>query len=256
MLPLFENAHNLRLTETEADVLTWLEENSSVAAHMNLSELCAQLYTSNATIVRFCQKLGLSGFNDFKYQLREELRQSRTPVFSADAYIDRSMARFQDTIAVLDIRKLEQIVDLLTSGRPLYIYGTNLSALPARYLQIVLNSLDYPSILIEWENLLSGLVQNMDDDAVLLVISARGRADYYLQAFQMARVRRITTILLTGEPSSPLIPYSTVVICTNDLEEVRHGMDVNPRLGFFTVIQILIEMAAQKKQRSKSGRIK
>lgn len=248
MLPLFEKARGLRLTETETAMLRWLEDNASAAAHMNLSELCGRLYTSNATVVRFCQKLGLSGYNDFKYQLRDELSRSRVPVFSPDSYIARSMARFKDTIAALDLRQLEEITELLTSGRPLYIYGTNLSALPARYLQIVLNSLDYPSILIEWQDLLNGLVRNMPEGAILLVLSARGRADY-LQSFQTARERELTTVLLTGEPASPLIPCSTITVCTNDLEEVHGGTDINSRLGFFTVIQILIELAAQKKRK-------
>lgn len=246
MIPLFEKAHALCLTETEAAILAYFEAHPTAAIQMNLSTLCAQLYTSNATIVRFCQKLGLSGYNDFKYQLRSELRQSQAALFYPDAYIERSMARFQDTIASLDIRQMEEITALLTSGRPLYIYGTNLSALPARYLQIVLNSLDYPSILIEWENLLNGLVRNMDDNAVLLVMSAKGRAEYYLPAFQTARERNLTTVLLTCEQSSPLIPYSTITVCTNDLNEEYH--DTDSRLGFFTVIQILIELTAHKKR--------
>ena len=248
MLPLFEKARQLRLTETETAILAWFEAHPADAARMNLSRLCAQLYTSNATVVRFCQKLGLSGFNDFKYQLRDELRQSQAAPFYSDEYIDRSIARFKDTITALDIPLLEQITELLTSGRPLYIYGTNLSALPARYLRIVLNALDYPSILIEWENLLNGLSQNMNGDTILLVMSARGRAEHYLQAFQTAKRRGLTTILLTCERTSPLIPYSTITVCTNDLDEKYQDTDLNSRLGFFTIIQILIELVAQKKQ--------
>jgi len=250
MLPLFEKAHRLRLTETETVILSYFEAHSHAVVHMNLRDLCAQLYTSNATIVRFCQKLGLSGFNDFKYQLRSELRSSNAPTFYADEFISHSIARFQDSTASLNIRQLEEITELLTSGRPLYICGANLSALPARYLQIVLNSLDYPSILIEWENLLNGLVQNMHDDAVLLLLSARGRTEHYLRAFQAAKQRGITTILLTCARTSPLIPYSTITVCTNELNEEFNSTDINPRLGFFTVIQILIELTAQKKRQA------
>lgn len=250
MLPLFERAHRLRLTETEKTILAYFEENAPAVVHMNLSDLCAKLYTSNATIVRFCQKLELTGYNDFKYQLRSELRSSRAAPFDSDEYIWHSIACFQDTIMSLDIRQIEEITELLTSGRPLYIYGTNLSALPARYLQIVLNSLDYPSILIEWENLLNGLVQNMNDDAVLLVISAHGRGERYLAPFRLAKERGLTTILLTSERKSPLIHYSTITVCTNDINEDYKHTDINSRIGFFTVIQILIELIAQKKRQT------
>lgn len=254
MIPLLEKARELRLTETETAILAYFEEHAAAVTRMNLSDLCARLYTSNATIVRFCQKLGASGFNDFKYQLKNELRSSRPALFYSDEYIDRTMARFKDTIASLDIRQMEEIAELLTSGRPLYIYGSNLSVLPARYLQIVLNSLDYPSILIEWSGLLNGLVQNMDASAVLLMMTASGREAGYLQSLRLARERGLTTVLLTGNQDSPLIPYSTVTVCTNDLEDPCPGeepppVDRNPRLGFFTVVQILIELTAGKKRR-------
>ena len=252
MISLLEKARRLRLTETEKTILAYFEEHTAAVVRMNLTDLCSRLYISNATIVRFCQKLGASGFNDFKYQLKNELRSSRPALFYSDEYIDRTMARFKDTIASLDIRQMEEIVELLTSGRPLYIYGSNLSALPARYLQIVLNSLDYPSILIEWIGLLSGLVRNMDGTAVLMVMTASGREAGYLQSFQLARERGLTTVLLTGNQESPLIPYSTITVCTNDLEDTRPSegpqyADLNSRLGFFTVVQILIELTAQKK---------
>lgn len=247
MLPLFEKAHRLRLTETEKNILAWFEENAAAALHMNLGDLCAVLYTSNATIVRFCQKLGLSGFNDFKYQLRSELRENRTDPFYPDAYISRTVAQLQDTISALDLHQLEEIAALLTSGRPLYIYGTNLSAMPARYLQIVLHSLDYPCVLIEWQPLLHGLISNIREDAVLLVLTAQGRAEYYLETFQLARERNLTIVLLTSERGSPLIPYSTITVCTNDRNEEYQHTDINPRIGFFTVIQILIEMIAPQK---------
>ena len=35
---------------------------------------------------------------------------------------------------------------------------------------------------------------------------------------------------------------------TSDQREEFNNTDVNPRLGFFTVIQILIELAAEKKK--------
>ena len=244
MLPLFAHAHKLKLTETEKNILAWLEEHETAALHMNLSDLCAVLYTSNATIVRFCQKLGLSGYHDFKYQLRSELRQRRETAFYPDEYISQAVAQLQDTVTDLDLRQLKEIAGLLTSGRPLYIYGTNLSALPARYLQIVLHSLDYPSILIEWEPLLHGLVKNIRGDAILLAITASGCGERYFETFRMAKERNLTTILLTSERSSPLIPYSSIVVCTNDQKEEFQQIDVNPRIGFFIVIQILIELIA------------
>ncbi len=159
MIPIFEKAHQLDLTGTEEEILQYFESNLPASIYTSLNDLSASLYTSNATIVRFCQKLGLKGYNEFKYQVRGELKQLHmTP--TSDDLMHHTLALFRDNLEQIDVAKLEEIAGLLTSGRPIYIYGSNLSSLSAKYLQTVLTSLDYPCILIEWQRLLTGLPMN------------------------------------------------------------------------------------------------
>ena len=246
MIPLFEYARTQDLTPTEREILAYFEARPAAASCMNLQELSKALYTSGATIVRFCQKLGLSGYNDFKYQIRRELKEARQTVFVAEDEIRRSVARFKDNITSLDLQTMERIAGLLTSKRPLYIYGGGLSSLPARYLQVVLNTLDFPSILVEWSRLLPGLVGTVSQDAVLFLLSVHGDTRY-LPALQLAKARGLTLILVTANSQSPLLPYCTISVLTNDTEQDYHGIDIASRIGFFTVIQILIELAAGKR---------
>lgn len=247
MIPLFENAHRLPLTDTEQEILSYFENHLPAAAYTTLNDLSSILYTSNATIVRFCQKLGLRGYNEFKYQLRSQLEELHKPVFSSDDLISHSLALFKDNLDSIDIKQLQAIADLLTSNRTIYIYGSYLSSLAARYLQTVLNSLDYPSILIEWQRLLNGLAYGISNDSVLFIITAHGDASRYLPVFQASWRQNAVTVLLTCEEDSPLIPYSTFFLCTNDQNEEYHGVDINPRMGIFTVIQVLIELVVQNK---------
>lgn len=245
MIPLFEKAHRLPLTETEKSILEYFEKNIPFSTHTHLNELSSILYTSNATIVRFCQKLGLNGYNEFKYQLRHELKQAQEPIFSANDLISHSLALFRDNMESIDIGKLKHIANYLTSNHPVYIYGSNLSSIPAKYLQVILNTLDYPSILIEWHQLLTGLIHEITPDSILFIISAHGDALRYLPIFECAKKRGITTILLTSEKNSPLLPLSTIWMCSNDQNEDYHHVDINPRLGIITLIQLIIELVAQ-----------
>ena len=137
MIPIFEKAHQLDLTGTEEEILQYFESNLPASIYTSLNDLSASLYTSNATIVRFCQKLGLKGYNEFKYQVRGELKQLHmTP--TSDDLMHHTLALFRDNLEQIDVAKLEEIAGLLTSGRPIYIYGSNLSSLSAKYLQTVL----------------------------------------------------------------------------------------------------------------------
>lgn len=245
MIPLFEKAHRMQLTETEKSILDYFEKNLPLSVHTHLNDLSSTLYTSNATIVRFCQKLGLNGYNEFKYQLRHELKQMKEPVFSPNDLISHSLALFRDNMEAVDADKLKRIADYLTGDNPVYIYGSNLSSVPAKYLQVVLNTLDHPSILIEWHRLLAGLIHEITSDSVLFMISAHGDSQRYLPIFECAKKRRITTILLTSEKNSPLLSLSTIWMCSNDQNEECHHVDINSRLGIITLIQLIIELAAQ-----------
>ena len=245
MIPLFEKAHRMQLTETEKSILDYFEKNLPLSVHTHLNDLSSALYTSNATIVRFCQKLGLNGYNEFKYQLRHELKQMKEPVFSPNDLISHSLALFRDNMDAVDADKLKRIADYLTGDNPVYIYGSNLSSVPAKYLQVVLNTLDHPSILIEWHRLLAGLIHEITSDSVLFMISAHGDSQRYLPIFECAKKRGITTILLTSEKNSPLLSLSTIWMCSNDQNEECHHVDINSRLGIITLIQLIIELAAQ-----------
>ncbi len=246
MIPLFEHARQLELTVTERELLDYFEKNMAAAAYMNLQDLCRTLYTSSATVVRFCQKLGLGGFNDFKYQLRRELDRTGKTLFQSGDNVRHSLALFQDNLDSIDREKTWQIAQLLTSKRSLYIYGTNLSSLPAKYLQVVLSTLDFPSVLVEWAPLLNRLTDSMGDDAVLVMFTAHGD-ERYLPVLKQTWERKLTTVLFTSEPKSLLIPYSTICICTNDAQKEYNYIDVNARIGFFTITQILIELVAHIK---------
>ena len=69
------------------------------------------------------------------------------------------------------------------------------------------------------------------------------------QVFEDSRQKQSSSILMTCEPDSPLIPLCTYAVCTNDTNLVYHNVDLNSRLGILMIIQILIELIVQKKLR-------
>ncbi len=247
MLPIFEKAHQFPLTDTEKELLNYVENNLPASAFISLKDLGAKLYISSATVVRFCRKLGLKGYNEFKYQIRNELEQLNELSFSSNILLTHSLTLFKDNLENLDSETLETVARLLTSNRPLYICGSRLSSIAAKYLHTTLTALNHPSILIEWHHLLKGLVGKMSKDAILFIIAAHGDGEQYLPVFQKTDEQKLCTILLTCEPESPLIPYCTYILHTNDQKQEYQQTDVNSRLGFFILIQVLLELIAMDK---------
>ena len=62
-----------RFSDAEQSLIEWILNNDEKLLTMSTKELANATYTSPATIVRLCQKLGLKGYNDFKIRYAKEI---------------------------------------------------------------------------------------------------------------------------------------------------------------------------------------
>lgn len=60
------------LTNQEQAVADYIVENPSQILSMTMADLSLASYTSDATIIRLCKKLGFRGYTDFKYYLASQ----------------------------------------------------------------------------------------------------------------------------------------------------------------------------------------
>lgn len=65
------------LTEAEASIAGYIVENADAVCHMGIVELSEASHSSNASIARLCQKLGLSGYRALRIELAADLERRR-----------------------------------------------------------------------------------------------------------------------------------------------------------------------------------
>ena len=143
-----------KFTENDKLIFDYFIEHKNHLPYFSLSDICKDLYLSNATIVRFCQKLGFKGFNELKYTLRNELNSS-SDFSNSWKILQRRTAVLKDFIDNIDSLKIKNICSQILESESLYIYGRNMSSLPAKYLYSMLNSMDIPCIYIDWIDFLA-----------------------------------------------------------------------------------------------------
>ena len=71
-------------TEREKDIARFVLEHPETIENMSSRELGHQTFTSAASVTRFCQKLGVKGFPEFKIKFVSELR---------DGYLDEKQEK-------------------------------------------------------------------------------------------------------------------------------------------------------------------
>lgn len=79
-------SNNTKLTASEQQIASTILEFPRFVINLSLEELSRQCFVSQASIIRFCKKLGAKGFADFKIQLATEL--SSFAVKNQDVSVD------------------------------------------------------------------------------------------------------------------------------------------------------------------------
>lgn len=134
-------------TNHEKDVARYILEHPDGAPGMSSVELAEVSFTSKATVVRLCKKLGLSGYQEFRLKLVEEINQKNRlarmlagePIHDKSTYTDiiNTLPGIYDkavtnTRLSLDKNSMNRIHNMLRRVECIDIYGAGVSYILAQ----------------------------------------------------------------------------------------------------------------------------
>ena len=137
----------VNFTNHEKEVACYILENMDKVPVMSSGELARASLTSKATVVRLSQKLGLSGYQEFKLKLVEEINQKNRlvrmlegePITDKSSYSDiiNTLPVIYDkavtnTRLSLDKNTMIRINNFLKRAECIDIYGTGISYILAQ----------------------------------------------------------------------------------------------------------------------------
>ncbi|RKJ46086.1 MurR/RpiR family transcriptional regulator [bacterium 1XD8-76] len=137
----------MNFTNHEKDVARYILEHPDKAPGMSSAELAEASFTSKATVVRLCQKLGLTGYQEFRLKLVEEIGQKNrlARMLAGEPIHDKSTCTdiintlpglydkaVTNTRLALDKNSINRIHNVLRRAECVDIYGTGISYILAQ----------------------------------------------------------------------------------------------------------------------------
>lgn len=229
------------LTTQEKAVADYIERNPQAVLSLSSHELAHASYVSPSTIVRLCQKLGLSGYTEFKsiytseYAHYTETKKLIKDVpFSKDSKIDEIIQTLPHiyqravsyTQSLIDQKILKECVELLQKSQHIGIYGMGLNFDVAKMYQyklqsIGLNAIAYDSTNWSWLERIN--FEKIPSFAILITQS--GRNQFILDASKQLRHYEIPTLLISGAQdkySSQIANYTLYAMSGNGALELSN----------------------------------
>ena len=212
------------MSKSFAKLADFLLDSYVEAAFMTASELAHTLNLDAATVVRFSQHLGYSGFPKLQREIRQRVKDdllirpqkaedpnSVTGIVSK-ALNDVSLALEQTRIS-LDTDALSQLVEQLGAARRIVIMVEGPAQPTAYSLVLFLEQGGFP-IYVARSGIadLARTVNIATSQDLLIAMEVAGQSPYIARAMEEAQVRGIPTAAIVGSASLASARYADTVL--------------------------------------------
>ena len=140
-----------RFTSSEKHLIEFIYQHPNVVVNLSIDDLSLQCHVSQASIVRFCKKLGVKGYSDFKILLAKELTdfalgKEKIPLDIpiakdaslgevADTFYTLSRQALESTRNDLNLLDISKAANMIFSSDIVHIYGRGESLILAEDFQ-------------------------------------------------------------------------------------------------------------------------
>ena len=247
------------ITKTEQKIADYLLSDTDDFIYMTLHELSISIGVGEASIVRFCKKMGYDGFQSFKFEISKsrvgEDDEKETSLINKIK--DNINSVVENTANSLDIDSINQAVKMMIKAQRLTFVGVGSSGLVAleaqnRFLRL---GVYVNAITDSHFQLMMASTANKDD--VLVAISLSGSTDDILATVRLAKENGCKIISLTNSQLSSLAKESDCLIQTAVRENILAGGSLLAKISQLYAMDCLItSYGIEKKEESNLNREK
>ncbi|ETY75403.1 MurR/RpiR family transcriptional regulator [Lactiplantibacillus fabifermentans] len=235
-----------QLNQLELTVYDYIISHKKAITKMTIRELAEACHVSTTTVLRFCNKVGLDGFSELKYALKQRLApavaepQMRNVVDSVNEFL----TRFKDPSFQASI---DEAAQLMMKADLILFFGIGTSGSFARYGARLLANLGFYTLTITdpfqpQPKMLAGQAK-----IVLVDVSVSGEREQVIKQAQIYRELGAKVVGLTNNGLSPLASLADVNLAYNVHEVLNGDVDLTTQVPVVLILEEIMH-AVQKLQ--------
>ena len=207
------------MTDGEKRVGSYFMEHPD-AAEKSIGELIDASGLGYGTVIRFCQKLGCRGFQEFKVLMaRDAIARNPDKPFDGASAFDSILKRLNEdlnrTAQNLDIREVEKAAKALCKASRVLCIGVASSAPLALSLDWKIKRFGIVGSCVSDGYVMAVEASLLRKGSVLVAVSSSGATKDIVSAARLARDGGATVIAVTNFTKAPLIELAQIRLITS-----------------------------------------
>lgn len=245
------------LTKAEKKVADVVLDKADEIIYDSITELAEKCNVGETTIIRFCRKIGLSGYQEFKLLLARDLvvpEENLHENISANDDLETLVQKIaadniqviNNTTKILSITQLENAVNAIINAQRIEIYGVGASSYTAfdamyKFKRLGLFANTYPDAHMQAMS-----ATTLSEKDVAIGISFSGSTRDTVHSLEIAKKAGAKVICITNHARSPITKYADIVLLTSIKETPLRSGALTSKIAQLYILDILYTAVAMR----------
>ncbi|AIF44527.1 MurR/RpiR family transcriptional regulator [Virgibacillus sp. SK37] len=248
LLSIRSNYRNL--SEKEKKIADFILLNPDKVIHYTINHISEKLSISEATIFRFCRRIGFKGFQDMKISLATEVVTSIKDIHGkidekdsigviTEKSFQSNIKTIEDTLRIQEENLITKVVEAILTAKRIHFFGVGGSAFIAMdaYHKFIRSGINVNADLDSHLQIMSA--SQMTDKDLAIIISHSGSTKDILDLMQVFEENKTQTVAITNFAKSPLAEKADISLYTIAAETDFRSEALSSRIAQLSIIDAL-----------------
>ncbi len=247
------NEYKRSASPTEISIINYVLENHEFIINHNIHKLSDITFSSPASVIRLCKKLGFEGYKDFRKAMIYEfalLKQKKSiekkELARHDSLEDiiekityKNIVCLENTKNLIDMKVLQSCIEHIINCRNLCLFGIGSSLLVAKDAHLKFLRLNKPCLVYDDWHVQLLHARHMSKEDLAIIITYSGQTVEMIECAKAIKEKGATIITITKYGNTAISEYSDLPLYVAASESTFRSGAMESRISQLNIIDII-----------------
>lgn len=228
-----------QLNENELSIVSYILQNKEETQSISITKLAEVCHTSKSSILRLTQKLGFSGFVEFKYSIKQSIETHKE---TKEDFLVKLENDIETTIKLFKQTNINKIIDKIHHSKRIFGYGTGwvqLNALNDFNRNFILSGKNI--MILQSKTELKLLLSEFNEHDLIIIVSKSGDGEDLSEVTKLLSLRNVPVLSITEFKNNYLASETDYNLYFQSSEMYdKHRENYNKKT--FVTVNIVLDM--------------
>jgi len=237
-------------TKSEKTLYQYLKTNINDIIYMSVTELAERIEVGESTILRFCRKVGFTGYQDFKLNVAQHMGIHQNIEVENDKSLNQIIAdalvnSIYKSSMLINQEDLRETVGMINSANRVLFYGVGSSGVAAEEAKNRFMRIGRKYDAFTDSHFMMMISSTLGPGDLVVAFTLSGGTKDVVDACRVATTYGAKVIAITSYLKSPITKYAEKTILTSGREGPMEGGSLYAKISQLYIIDLLFSYTAQ-----------